>query len=86
VAHQSASFRADLWRAFQKKGPVPEELAEYQIARLFWQELGVTKAELDDWDEEDLQRWLIVMDVDHRYQAAQAKMEQARRERESGGH
>ena len=80
MAHRIASFRADLWRAFQRKGLVPEQLAEYQVAKIFWQNLGVRLAELDEWDEQALQEFLVVMDVESKYQTYLAKLEQAKQQ------
>jgi hypothetical protein len=58
---------------------VPEDLAEYQTAKVFWQNLGVGKTELDNWDEDEVQRYLTIMDVESKFQTFEAKRDQARK-------
>jgi hypothetical protein len=61
---------------------VPDSLAEYQVCKVFWQNLGVSKTELDSWDEAEVERWLIIMDVESKFQTYETKREQARQQAE----
>jgi len=57
------------------------------MSRAFWTEHGIRSEpqDLDNWDEEKVQRWLIVMDVVAKYEAAQARINQERARREARG-
>jgi hypothetical protein len=58
------------------KGPAPEELSDYLIARKFWTNLGIpsTYLPLDQWVDEQVRRYQIVMDVYANWEAAQAEL------------
>jgi hypothetical protein len=66
------------------KSPPPQDLTDYQIARAFYSTLGVTEEALDTWDEDRVQRWLIVMDVVAKHDAAMAERERALQRQANG--
>jgi hypothetical protein len=59
-------------------------LIEYQLARAFHSELGVSAAELDTWDEDKVQEWATIMEVVTNFEAKMAEQKQAMASRKGG--
>lgn len=43
-------------------GSPPAELNDFLTATVFWQRLGVSEAELEDWPEEKVRHYLQIID------------------------
>ena len=68
-----------------QKGPAPEELVRYLEERRFWSELGVpsTSDPLDEWIEEKVRRYGVIMDAVAAWEQAEMKLAQRRAEIEA---
>ena len=69
---------------FPISGPpedAPPELTQYQVEAAFWEHMGVTGAELDDWPEEKVRRYSIVIEQVAKWQQAQIEIEARRHSR-----
>ena len=63
-------FRQEVWHALQERGQPPEELVDYQTSQAFWQNMGLTQKDLDEWPPDKIDRYLTVMEVVGKYRTA----------------
>lgn len=65
---------------------MPPDLLDFYTSRAFWTDHGIkSEPDLDDWDEDRVQRWLIIMDVIAKHERAQIEAERRKAQHEAGG-